>query len=44
MKSKGLIKKMFISIIGFVKRGIKFWLESNQKEYELELHSIKKIL
>ena len=32
MKSKGLIKKMFISIIGFVKRGIKFWLESNNVE------------
>ena len=43
MKTKGLIKKIFISIIGVIKEGIKFWLESNEKSYELDLHRIKKI-
>ena len=43
MKIKRLIKKIFISIIWFIKGGIKFWLESNEKAYELDLYRIKKI-
>lgn len=43
MKSKGLIKKIFISIIEIIKGGIKFWLESNEKAYKLDLYRIKKI-
>ena len=43
MKIKGLIKKIFISIVGFVKEGTKFYLESNLKSYELVTYIIKKI-
>ena len=45
MKSKELTKKIFkfIGIIGIIKGGIKFWLESNEKAYKLDLYRIKKI-
>jgi len=43
MNFKRLMKKIFVSTIEFLKDGIKFWLESYEKSYELDLHRIKKI-
>ena len=43
MNLKKLVKKIFASTIEFLKDGIKFWLKSCEKSYELELHRIKKL-
>ena len=43
MNLKRLMKKIFISVIKAFKDGIKFYLESYEKSYELDLYRIKKL-
>ena len=43
MNLKRLMKKIFVSTIEFFKDGIKFWLESYEEAYKLDLYRIKKI-
>ena len=43
MNFKKFVKKIFASTIEFLKDGIKFWLESYEEAYKLDLYRIKKI-
>lgn len=43
MNLKGLMKKIFGSVIKIFKDGIKFYLESYEQAYKLDLYRIKKI-
>ena len=43
MHLKRLIKKIFVSTIEFFKDGIKFYLESYEQGYKLDLYRIKKL-
>ena len=43
MNFKILMKKIFVSTTEFFKDGIKFWLESYEEAYKLDLYRIKKL-
>lgn len=43
MNLKRLMKKIFVSTIEFFKDGIKFYLESYEQSYKLDLYRIKKL-
>jgi len=43
MNLKRLIKKIFVSGIGFFKDGINFYLKSYEQSYKLDLYHIKRI-